>query len=645
MSTNGAAFESALQQAMTPAPQAAAGTPRTEAAAPSSVAATSTAPAADAASADRATHTALAASTGQAATGQVAPSRDAEPARPDGDASNDPSEAAVQLASQALAAFMAAFVAIASQTRPSAEQPTADQAAPALAATGALASPRSLSPAATDLAALVAIFADRSGGQIPAAGELGPAGAALAQLVGDGQTAGLGADDLARLIAELAGADGQAAETTSGPSQLGSGSDRGPKIDQFVTLLTAIAGGNDRAPGAADAGVEAERLAAFVAQLGGASARPASATASASAAGPLPAIDVAAAAARIAQALTAASGVAGPASSAAPALGSKPATLDQVVAAAQSLAAVAEVGQQLKLASVSGSSQVTVRLNPESLGAVRLDVQRTDQGVSLQVRADTAAAREIVAANLDAIRGALRSAGIEVDDVQLSGPAAGPAAADAQPSGPPPAQEAPAAAPWPGSSAETAVAESEPSEPPAPPREAPEQIGGAATVAPPPVASGPAQPTDLAPASAAPARGDGSQLVRDIAQQIGLLGGQGKSDFQLQLNPESLGRLHVRLTMEDGGMTVRMTAQSSEARSAIESSLGQLRQSFQEQGIRVDRFVVVAAPAQFGQDNQHPRRSRGWVDRQRSTRQPAGDGDFAQALAAVGANRALDYRA
>ena len=92
-------------------------------------------------------------------------------------------------------------------------------------------------------------------------------------------------------------------------------------------------------------------------------------------------------------------------------------------------------------------------------------------------------------------------------------------------------------------------------------------------------------------------------------------------------------------------MTVRMTAQSSEARSAIESNLGQLRQSFQEQGIRVDRFVVVAAPAQFGQDNQHPRRSRGWVDQHRSTRQPAGEDDFAEALAAVGANRSLDYRA
>src|SRR5207245_5615273 len=102
-------------------------------------------------------------------------------------------------------------------------------------------------------------------------------------------------------------------------------------------------------------------------------------------------------------------------------------------------AAVAEVGQRLKLASVSGSSQVTVRLNPESLGAVQLDVQRTDKGVSLQVRADTAAARGIVEANLDAIRGALRSAGIEVTDVQLSGPtAAGPAAADGQPPGPAP---------------------------------------------------------------------------------------------------------------------------------------------------------------------------------------------------------------
>jgi flagellar hook-length control protein FliK len=322
------------------------------------------------------------------------------------------------------------------------------------------------------------------------------------------------------------------------------------------------------------------------------------------------------------------------------------ASVDDAVAAAQSLAAVAEAGQQLNLTSVSGSSRVTVRLDPESLGSVRLDVQRTDAGVAVQVTADTAAARQFVAANLDRVASALRAAGVEVGDFRLGGqtPAAPAAVAVAAP----PAAPTPAVPAQPPSAAEV-VAVGEADATVAVPAD-PESATGSPD---PPVAGAPwappgghTTPTGVAPpASAAPAAAAGIQLVKQIAEQIGLLGGQGKSDFQLQLNPASLGRLHVRLTMEDGAMTVRMTAQTPEARSAIESNLGQLRQSFQEQGIRVDRFVVVAGQANLGQDNQHPRRSRGWVDQQRSARRSEGDVDFAQALAAVGASRSLDYRA
>src|SRR5207245_3634756 len=134
----------------------------------------------------------------------------------------------------------------------------------------------------------------------------------------------------ARLIAEVVGSDGQSAGTTPGPSQLGIGADPASRIEQLATFLTAIAGGNDRAPSATDAGFAAGQLAAFAAQLGGAAAPPPSGDASAPTDGRLPAIDVAASAARIAQALTAASGVAGPAGSAAPALSPQPATLEQV---------------------------------------------------------------------------------------------------------------------------------------------------------------------------------------------------------------------------------------------------------------------------------------------------------------------------
>jgi flagellar hook-length control protein FliK len=99
------------------------------------------------------------------------------------------------------------------------------------------------------------------------------------------------------------------------------------------------------------------------------------------------------------------------------------------------------------------------------------------------------------------------------------------------------------------------------------------------------------------------------------------------------------------MTIETGEVTVSMRAESAAAKSAIESSLGQLKQSFQEQGIRVNRFEVVAqgAQGQLAQEQGHPRRSRGWVDQVRPRPNGRSEGDFAGALAA--ATRPVDFRA
>jgi flagellar hook-length control protein FliK len=149
---------------------------------------------------------------------------------------------------------------------------------------------------------------------------------------------------------------------------------------------------------------------------------------------------------------------------------------------------------------------------------------------------------------------------------------------------------------------------------------------------------------DAAPASSAPAAPDAARLVRDIAEQVGVLAGQGKSEFQIQLHPDTLGRLHMRLTLDDGGVTVRMHAESAEAKSMIESNLGQLKQSFQDQGVRVDHFTIDVGQGQFSQDGQHPRRSRGWVDDVPSNRSSGGGDEFADLLAVAGGPRPIDFR-
>jgi flagellar hook-length control protein FliK len=574
----------------------------------------------------------------------------------DGKSATD--SAQVDIPSGALAAFVAAYVTMASQMVPAKSQSADDAGDTEQAATIDAVS------ASSDVAALAAMFATRQEG---GTSELGTAGAALAQLLGQARD-GQSGDQFSQLMSDLLGQvepSGQQADPNEALMKLlaGNATDGATPTkaisDELASFLAALkdAGSTDARADTDSATISADQLAQAIAQLGGVIRQQAASNPSKTVEGTQPTIDLAASAAQIATAMAAAST---PINGTPRTDGAASADrLSEVIASAKAVATVAEAGQQLNLTGVSGSSQVTVRLNPESLGTVQLDVRRTADGVSLHVTASTAAARQAVEANLDSIKSALGAAGIAIDDVRVSGPTGQPTgtdfasmlAANGAPTTSQSAESTPSAngaALAQGAGSETTVIGNRAS---ASAQETTSDDDAAATIGGLAAAQGtaPTATTNVdAPAALATppaARADAIQLVRDIADQVGLLSGQGKSEFQLQLNPESLGRLHVRMTLEDGAVTVRMTAQSAEARSAIESHLGQLRQSFQDQGIRVDRFQIVAAQAQLDQHNQNPRRSRGLADQTRSTRRGESEADFAQALAAVGGARSLDYRA
>lgn len=301
--------------------------------------------------------------------------------------------------------------------------------------------------------------------------------------------------------------------------------------------------------------------------------------------------------------------------------------------------ALAQSAQGLRATQMSGSAQVTVQLEPESLGKVTIEVERTSEGVVARVAAATPEAERAITANAESVQDALAGIGIAVTKLEVSGPSTASLSKGFEavleavaPTAPRPEQTSPV---------DGSAQSRQPTSEMAAIRE--EEAGSESSE----VVNTPAQPqvarAEGTTAQAAPVRTGVSNLVRDIADQAGVLMGQGKSDFQIQLRPESLGRLQIRMTLEGGEVSVQMRAESAHAKSAIESNLAQLKQSFQEQGIRVDRFEVVVAQGQLAQEHGHPRRSRGWVDEVRRRPSSRDDGEFAGALAA--AVRPVDYRA
>jgi len=324
----------------------------------------------------------------------------------------------------------------------------------------------------------------------------------------------------------------------------------------------------------------------------------------------------------------------------------RPAPLDRLAAmveGAKAIVQIAEMGGGLNLGQLKGSSEVTIQLEPASTGTLQIHLERTSDGVRATIQASTEAGRQAVQECLGTIRDALKGAGVHVTSIELAAPLQPGRPAEtvqpAQPTGaapkesqaPDPAQPKgalPSTGPTPEGAGKAKDSELSP-----PPAQTP--------AIPQPTASRLVMPDPPAPAASP----DAAKLVKDIADQVSLLAGQGKSDFHIQLRPESLGRLNVHLSMDDAGVTVRMHADSAQAKAVIESNLGQLKQSFQDQGIRVDRFVVQVSQGQLSQDSQHPRRSRGWVDDVRTNRSDRGGDDFAEALAAAGSGRPVDYRA
>ena len=71
-------------------------------------------------------------------------------------------------------------------------------------------------------------------------------------------------------------------------------------------------------------------------------------------------------------------------------------------------------------------------------------------------------------------------------------------------------------------------------------------------------------------------------------------------EMQLQLHPASLGTVNVQIAAKDGMITAQFTTQNETVRAVMETQLIQLKQQFEEQGIKVDAVEVTVANHEYG---------------------------------------------
>lgn len=74
------------------------------------------------------------------------------------------------------------------------------------------------------------------------------------------------------------------------------------------------------------------------------------------------------------------------------------------------------------------------------------------------------------------------------------------------------------------------------------------------------------------------------------------------TQLEMQLHPESLGNVHVHISSREGVITAQFTAQNETVKAALESQIVQLKETFNEQGVKVEQIEVHVQANGFQQE-------------------------------------------
>ena len=116
-------------------------------------------------------------------------------------------------------------------------------------------------------------------------------------------------------------------------------------------------------------------------------------------------------------------------------------------------------------------------------------------------------------------------------------------------------------------------------------------------------------------------RTDTQDIMRQIMDYMRIQVKVDTSSLEMQLHPESLGSLHIQIASRAGMVTANFIAQNETVKAALESQIVQLRESFEEQGVKVEAIEVTVQSHAFernldqgreqsGEQEQHPSAKR-----------------------------------
>ncbi len=95
---------------------------------------------------------------------------------------------------------------------------------------------------------------------------------------------------------------------------------------------------------------------------------------------------------------------------------------------------------------------------------------------------------------------------------------------------------------------------------------------------------------------------DAFDLIDQIARNVRVTISAAETSMEMQLNPENLGKLYLNISEREGIIRAQITAQNTAVKEALEVQIVELRQSLNQQGIKVDAIEVTVGTHEFEQN-------------------------------------------
>ena len=94
------------------------------------------------------------------------------------------------------------------------------------------------------------------------------------------------------------------------------------------------------------------------------------------------------------------------------------------------------------------------------------------------------------------------------------------------------------------------------------------------------------------------------EIVNQVIEQIKIAIKPESTSMELQLNPESLGRVDLTVASKNGVLTASITAENQIAKEAIESQIQVLKDNLNNQGLKVEAIEVTVSEFGFKQNTE-----------------------------------------